>query len=61
MIARPVFNPGNLKITHISDGDSLRSGNLRIRLFGIDAPEKSRNALTWMVGNGIAGLRQKKR
>ena len=31
---------GNLKITQINDGDSLRSGKLRIRLFGIDAPEK---------------------
>ena len=28
-------------ITHVSDGDSLRSGKLRIRLFGIDAPEKN--------------------
>ncbi|MDC0966424.1 thermonuclease family protein [Alphaproteobacteria bacterium] len=28
-------------ITHVSDGDSLRSGKLRIRLFGIDAPEKT--------------------
>ena len=36
----PFSISGNLKITHISDGDSLRSGNLRIRLFGIDAPEK---------------------
>ncbi len=31
---------GSVTITHISDGDSLRSGKLRIRLFGIDAPEK---------------------
>ena len=31
---------GNVTITRISDGDSLRSGKLRIRLFGIDAPEK---------------------
>ena len=36
----PFSISGNLKITHISDGDSLRSGKLRIRLFGIDAPEK---------------------
>ena len=28
-------------ITSVSDGDSLRSGKLRIRLFGIDAPEKN--------------------
>ena len=31
---------GKLTITQISDGDSLRSGKLKIRLFGIDAPEK---------------------
>ena len=36
----PFSISGNLTITHISDGDTLRSGNLRIRLFGIDAPEK---------------------
>ena len=37
---------GNLKVTHISDGDSLRSGKLRIRLFGIDAPEKKQKCTT---------------
>ena len=31
---------GSVTITRVSDGDSLRSGKLRIRLFGIDAPEK---------------------
>ncbi|MEK9710136.1 MAG: thermonuclease family protein, partial [Alphaproteobacteria bacterium] len=30
---------GRVQITKVSDGDSLRSGDLRIRLFGIDAPE----------------------
>lgn len=36
----PFSISGNLQITHITDGDSLRSGKLRIRLFGVDAPEK---------------------
>ena len=36
----PFSISGNLKITHVTDGDSLRSGKLRIRLFGVDAPEK---------------------
>ena len=36
----PFAISGNLQITHVTDGDSLRSGNLRIRLFGVDAPEK---------------------
>ncbi len=36
----PFSISGNLRITDIGDGDSLRSGKLRIRLFGIDAPEK---------------------
>ena len=31
----------NVTVTRVSDGDSLRSGKLRIRLFGIDAPEKN--------------------
>ena len=30
---------GYVNITKVSDGDSLRSGDLRIRIFGIDAPE----------------------
>jgi len=42
----PFSISGNLKITHISDGDSLRSGKLRIRLFGIDAPEKKQKCTT---------------
>ena len=51
----PFSISGNLKITHISDGDSLRSGKLRIRLFGIDAPEKKQkctnlNGRQWDCG-----------
>ena len=46
---------GRVQITKVSDGDSLRSGTLRIRLFGIDAPElkqeckdqKRRNMELW--------------
>ena len=34
---------GRLAVTRISDGDSLRSGPLRIRLFGIDAPERKQH------------------
>lgn len=30
---------GTVIVTRVSDGDSLRSGALRIRIFGIDAPE----------------------
>ena len=46
---------GSVTITHISDGDSLRSGKLRIRLFGIDAPEKKQqctnaNGAKWDCG-----------
>ena len=38
---KPSFSiSGTLKVTQISDGDSIRSDKLRIRLFGIDAPEK---------------------
>jgi endonuclease YncB( thermonuclease family) len=45
----------NVIITRVSDGDSLRSGKLRIRLFGIDAPEKkqqctSANGTKWACG-----------
>ena len=43
---------GRVQITKVSDGDSLRSGTLRIRLFGIDAPElnqecKDQNGGIW--------------
>ena len=52
---------GRVQITKVSDGDSLRSGTLRIRLFGIDAPElnqecKDQNGEIW--GCGIAAHRQ---
>ena len=40
---------GKVRVTHVSDGDSLRSGELRIRLFGIDAPEKNQQCID---GNG---------
>lgn len=35
----PFSISGSVEVTRISDGDSLRSGKLKIRLFGIDAPE----------------------
>jgi endonuclease YncB( thermonuclease family) len=46
---------GTVTITKINDGDSLRSGNLRIRLFGIDAPEKKQQCtdaagMSWDCG-----------
>ena len=52
---------GRVQITKVSDGDSLRSGTLQIRLFGIDAPElnqecKDQNGRMW--GCGIAAHRQ---
>lgn len=52
---------GRVQITKVSDGDSLRSGTLQIRLFGIDAPElnqecKDQNGKIW--GCGIVAHRQ---
>ena len=52
---------GRVNITKVSDGDSLRSGNLRIRLFGIDAPElkqkcADQNGVLWDCG--VAAQRQ---
>ena len=54
---------GHVHITKVSDGDSMRSGDLRIRLFGIDAPElkqqcANQNGVLW--GCGAAALRQLK-
>ena len=52
---------GRVSITQVSDGDSLRSGDLRIRLFGIDAPElkqqcADQNGILWNCG--AAALQQ---
>ena len=35
----PFALSGQVGVTRVTDGDSLRSGRLKIRLFGIDAPE----------------------
>ena len=52
---------GRIHITKVNDGDSLRSGDLRVRLFGIDAPELKQqcvdeNGVLW--GCGVAAQRQ---
>ncbi len=54
-LAKSFSISGKVNITHIADGDSLRSGELRIRLFGIDAPEKNQqctdtNGADWACG-----------
>ena len=46
---------GQVTVTKVSDGDSLRSGKLRIRIFGIDAPElkqqcQDQNGSAWACG-----------
>ena len=46
---------GQVTVTKVSDGDSLRSGKLRIRIFGIDAPElkqqcQDHNGSAWACG-----------
>ena len=43
-------------VTAVSDGDTIRSGQLRIRLHGIDAPERQQQCTTpegarWACGN----------
>ena len=51
---------GTLKITHISDGDSMRSGKFRIRLFGVDAPEKQQQCKDPVGRNWDCGIAAKK-
>ena len=46
---------GPVVVTQVTDGDSLKSGKLRIRLFGIDAPEQRQlceqaNGNNWACG-----------
>ena len=36
---KPFSLQGDVRVTKVGDGDSLRSGPLKIRLHGIDAPE----------------------
>ena len=47
---------GRIVVTAVSDGDTIRSGQLRIRLHGIDAPERQQQCTTpegssWECGN----------
>ena len=42
---RPFSLGGEITVTKVSDGDSLRSGRLKIRLFGIDAPELKQDCI----------------
>ena len=59
----PFSIKGTLTVTAVSDGDTIRSGKLRIRLFGIDAPEKKQqckksDGSTWACGKtATAALR----
>ena len=51
---------GKVTITQIIDGDSLRSGGLRIRLFGIDAPEKDQQCTDANGGKWACGIAAQK-
>ena len=51
---------GTLKITYIGDGDSMRSGKFRIRLFGVDAPEKQQQCKDTVGRNWDCGIAAKK-
>ena len=42
----PFTLSGQLEVTRVTDGDSFRSGRLKIRLFGIDAPELNQQCET---------------
>ena len=43
---RPFAISGEVEVTRVVDGDSLRSGPLKIRLHGIDAPERKQTCKT---------------
>ena len=50
---------GPVTVTKVTDGDSLKSGRLRIRLFGIDAPEqkqlcKQADGTIWACGKAAS-------
>jgi len=47
---------GEVIVTKISDGDSLRSGKLKIRLHGIDAPELKQQCRTEAGQNWACGV-----
>ena len=52
----PFALSGEVTVTKVIDGDSLRSGRLKIRLHGIDAPERNQTCQTdsgedWSCGD----------
>ena len=55
---------GRIVVTAVSDGDTIRSGQLRIRLHGIDAPERQQQCTTpegarWACGNAARDALQR--
>ena len=55
----PFAIAGTVKVTRVIDGDSLKSGQLNIRIFGIDAPEgrqscKQADGRDWMCGKAAS-------
>ena len=52
----PFTLSGQVGVTRVTDGDSLRSGRLKIRLFGIDAPELKQQCETGDGSSWSCGL-----
>lgn len=60
----PFSISGEIKVTKVVDGDSLRSGPLKIRLHGIDAPERKQKCRTaggeeWPCGTAATNAMKK--
>ena len=47
---------GRIVVTAVSDGDTIRSGQLRIRLHGIDAPERQQQCTTFEGARWACGI-----
>lgn len=60
VLISPLAQAETIGVAEVTDGDTLRIGGERVRLFGIDAPESKqsceRSGVTWLCGQEAGAM-----